>query len=446
MPAPINPPNDERFRAALRLCTTLQNAGHRALLAGGCVRDMLLGVPPKDYDVATSARPEQIRRLFAQTVDIGAAFGVEIVLLPEGPFEVATFRSDGPYGDGRHPDYVAFTNEVEDARRRDFTINALFYDPAGTILDYVDGRNDLAHRIIRAVGAPFQRFTEDHLRLLRAVRFAARLGYTIDPETLNAIGRLAPLVLTTSAERIRDEILKMLTEGSPRRAFELMDQTGILPHVLPEVAAMKGVQQPPEYHPEGDVYEHTLRAIALLNAPSPTLAMAVLLHDAGKPPTQTFEDRIRFNNHDKAGARIAETLCRRLRMSREQTEQIAWTIEHHMRVSLLPGMRESKRIRLLRQPHFPELLELARVDCLASHGRLDIIDWIHAYIDNLPPEQIKPPRLINGARLIQMGYRPGPLFTQILTAIEDAQLEGAIHTPHQAEDYVKRLWPPDSEK
>jgi len=441
MPAPINLPNDPRFDAALRICQTLRNAGHRALLAGGCVRDMLLGVRPKDYDVATSARPEEVRALFPRTVDVGAAFGVELVILPEGQFEVATFRCDGPYRDGRHPDYVAFTNEVEDARRRDFTVNALFYDPAGGVLDYVDGRADLARGVIRAVGNPFQRFTEDHLRLLRAVRFAARLGYTIDDETHDAIRRLAPLVLTTSAERIRDEILKMLTEGGARRAFEWMNATGLLAHVLPEIAAMKGVEQPPEFHPEGDVYEHTLRAIDLLQAPSPTLAMGVLLHDAGKPVTQTFEDRIRFNNHDKAGARIAEGICRRLRMSREQTEAIAWMIENHMRVSLLPDMRESKRIRFLRHPSFPQLLELARADCLASHGRLDVIDWIRDYIANLPPEQIKPPRLIDGTDLIRMGYRPGPLFTEILAAIEDAQLEGRLNTREQAEAFVRGHWP-----
>lgn len=442
MPVKMSPQKDERLDAALAICETLRRAGHRALLAGGCVRDLLLSRIPKDYDVATSAKPDEVAGLFSRCVDVGAQFGVQIVLMPPGPVEVTTFRMDGPYRDGRHPEYVEFSNEVEDARRRDFTINALFYDPeSDRVLDYVSGREDLDRAIIRAVGNPMQRFSEDHLRLLRAVRFAARLGYQIEPRTLEAIYRLAPLILMTSAERIRDEIIKMLTEGGARCAFETMDATGLLNEVLPEIAAMKGVEQPPEFHPEGDVFTHTMIALDHLHGASPMLALGVLLHDVGKPPTQTFEDRIRFNNHDKLGAVMADEICRRLRMPREQTEQIAWMIENHMRVSVAPEMRESKLKRFVRHPWFQDLLELCRIDCLASHGDLSIIEWLQDFVQNMPGEQLKPPRILTGADLINLGYTPSPLFSEILTAIEDAQLEGKITTKEQALIYVRRTWP-----
>jgi poly(A) polymerase len=433
---------DERLDAALDICDTLRRAGHRALLAGGCVRDLLLDRRPKDYDVATSATPEEVAKLFSRCVEVGAQFGVQIVIMPPGPVEVTTFRMDGPYRDGRHPEYVEFSNEVEDARRRDFTINALFYDPdSERVIDYVSGREDLDRGIIRAVGNPFQRFTEDHLRLLRAIRFAARLGYQIEEQTLESIHRLAPLIVMTSAERIRDELVKMLTEGGARRAFELMDNTGLLAQVLPEVAAMRGVAQPPEFHPEGDVYIHTLLALEHLKDASPALAVGVLLHDVGKPGTQTFEDRIRFNNHDKLGARMADDICRRLRMPREVIEQVSWMIENHMRVSSAPGMRESKLKRFVRHPWFGELLELCRIDCLASHGDVSIVEWLRDFVENMPGEQLKPPRILTGADLIDMGYNPSPLFSEILSSIEDAQLEGKLREKSDAMEFVKRNWP-----
>ncbi len=312
---------NKRQAAAEQICSTLRRRGFRALLAGGCVRDMLLKTPPRDFDIATNARPFEVAQLFERTIDIGAAFGVQVVLLPEGPFEVATFRKDGPYHDGRHPCSVAFTGEEEDARRRDFTINALFYDPVDRkVLDYVGGLDDLRTGLVRAVGVPRERFEEDHLRLLRAIRFAARLGYAIERETYQAIRESAPRITSTSAERIRDELLKMLTEGGTRRAFEMLDDTGLLHQILPEVSAMKGVAQPPEFHPEGDVFTHTLLMLDLLNHPSAALALGVLLHDAGKPATQTRTDRIRFNDHDKAGAVIAREVCERLRLPRRDTE------------------------------------------------------------------------------------------------------------------------------
>ena len=432
---------DPRRAAALRVCEVLTRAGFRALLAGGCVRDQILGVTPRDYDVATSARPEQVTRLFDVCIEVGAAFGIQIVVLPEGRFEVAAFRQDGPYSDGRRPDYVAYVDEVQDAQRRDFTINAMFFDPAtDQVIDYVGGQEDLRRRILRAVGDPEQRFAEDHLRLLRGVRFAARLGYTIEPATLPAMCRMAPLATKTSAERIRDELVKILTEGGARPAFELLDATGMLVHVLPEVAAMKGVAQPEQFHTEGDVFEPTLLMLDCLERPSATLAMGVLLHDVGKPLTQTFEDRIRFNYHDKVGARMTEKICRRLRMSQADTSRISWLVENHMRLATFPKMREAKRKRFVRHEAFPELLELARLDCLASHRDLDKFEAIRDYTATLPPEVLKPAPLLTGNDLVAMGYAPGPVFAEILHAVEDAQLEGRLACAEDARKFVQERW------
>ena len=369
---------DNRERAARRICAVLNDAGHRALFAGGCVRDRLLGVPPQDFDIATSATAAQSARLFKKTIDVGAAFGVTVVILPEGNFEVATFRKDGPYKDGRRPSHVEFVDEVEDAKRRDFTINALFLDPeTDTVLDYVGGRDDLARKRLRTVGDPGQRFREDYLRLLRAVRFAARLDFEIDGETMAAIRGEAKRILETSPERIRDELVKILTEGRAERGFQLLDETGLLGHILPEITAMKGVEQPPKWHPEGDVFVHTLLLLRHLERGcSPPLGLSALLHDVGKPPTQTIEDRIRFNLHQKVGARMAEKICKRLRMSNEDTAKTAWLVEQHMRLEDIPKMRESKRKRFVREPWFDELAALCRLDRLGSTGNLDTIEWV----------------------------------------------------------------------
>ncbi|MCC6794254.1 MAG: CCA tRNA nucleotidyltransferase [Candidatus Hydrogenedentes bacterium] len=438
-------PDDPKQAAAERICETLRRNGHRALLAGGCVRDMLLNLPAKDYDVATSASPQQVSSLFIKTVHVGAAFGVIVVLLPEGQFEVTTFRSDGPYEDGRHPSYVEFRSEREDAERRDFTINAMFFDPeTREVIDYVNGREDLNARIIRTVGDPRQRFAEDHLRLLRAVRFAGRLGFDIEPHTFGAIREMAHLVTTTSPERIRDELTKMLTEGGARRAFELMDETGLLEHVLPEIARMKGVDQPPEYHPEGDVFVHTLMLADMLKGASPTLAFGALLHDVGKPATITYEDRVRFNNHDKVGAEMAEAICKRLRMSNHDTDRIVWLVGQHMRLGHAPQMRESKLKRFVREPGFDELLQLGRMDCEASHGDTSTIAWIENYIANLPPEAVRPVPLITGEDLKAMGFTPGPIYKEILQAVEDAQLEGSVSSPEEARNFVVTRWPTNS--
>jgi len=441
-PRTAAPRTDALRAAALRVHETLARAGYRALLAGGCVRDEMLGVPPRDYDIATSARPEQVAALFDRCIEVGAAFGIQIVVLPEGQFEVATFRRDGPYSDGRRRDYVDYVDEIQDARRRDFTGNAMFLDPAdGQIIDHVGGRQDLDACTLRAVGDPKARFEEDHLRLLRAVRFAARLDYAIEPNTLEAMNRMAPLVTRPSAERIRDELVKILTEGGARRAFERLDETGMIEHVLPEVAAMKGVAQPERFHPEGDVFEHTLLMLERLEQPSATLAVGVLLHDVGKPITQTFEDRIRFNNHDKVGARESERICRRLRMSLADTARVSWLVENHMRLAAFPQMREAKRKRFVRHEGFPDLLELARLDCLASHRNLDKVEAIQDYAAKLPPEELKPRPLLTGQDLIDLGYAPGPLFSEILDAVEDAQLEGGLTSADDARRFAQEGWP-----
>lgn len=435
--------DDPHAAAAYDACARLRGRGFRALLAGGCVRDMLLGIPPQDYDIATNATPDDVSATFDHVIPVGRQFGVQIVVLGETKLEVATFRVDGPYEDGRHPAYVEFAGEREDALRRDFTINALFFDPATeTVLDYVGGQDDLDANVIRAVGNPGKRFEEDFLRMLRAVRFAARLGYTIDQSTRTAIADHAPSILATSHERVRDEIVKMLTEGHAGVAFRLMDECGLLQHVLPEIVNMKGVEQPPEYHPEGDVFTHTMLCLDQLDAPSPTLALGLLLHDVGKPETITYEDRIRFNHHDKAGARIARKICKRLHCSNDTIERVEWLVAQHMRLAHAPGMREAKRKRFVREEGFEELLALCRADCLGSHGDVSIIDELEHYRANLTPEAIAPPPLITGRDLIDMGYRPGRIFKEILTAVEDAQLEGHLSSNEEARDFVERHWKP----
>ncbi len=434
---------DKREETARHVCAVLRRAGHRALFAGGCVRDKLLGITPKDFDVATSARVDHILTLFPGALAIGAAFGVITLPIPEGRIEIATFRRDGPYLDGRHPLSVEFVDEREDARRRDFTINAMFLDPESeTVLDYVGGREDLRRGIVRAVGDPRRRFEEDYLRMIRGARFAARFDFSLTPDTEAAMRELAPRILHTSAERIREELTLMLTEKGAARAFSLLDRTGLLQHVLPEVSAMKGVQQPPEYHPEGDVFTHTLLMLELLEAPSPTLAWAVLLHDVGKPPTQSLDDRIRFNFHHKVGARMSEAICRRLNMPNAMFDRIVWLVENHMRLADIPEMRESRRKRFVREAGFQELVQLCRIDAMASHRDISVIDWIENYLSQLPPETVRPKPLLSGDDLIAMGYAPGPLFREMLTAVEDAQLEGTLQNTAEARAFVRRHWPP----
>ncbi|MBI1318146.1 MAG: HDIG domain-containing protein [Candidatus Hydrogenedens sp.] len=433
---------DRQEAAARTLCKALRAAGHTAYLAGGCVRDRLLGVRPKDYDIATSAMPDEIANLFSRTVGVGAAFGVMLVITDAGPIEVATFRTDGAYSDGRRPESIAFADPEADASRRDFTINALFLDPeTEAIIDYVGGREDLARGIIRTVGDAAARFGEDHLRLLRAIRFAARLGYEIEAGTAIALREKAASIVTTSAERIRDELVGMFTGPRPGRALHLLDEYGLLRHVLPEVAAMKGVEQPPEYHPEGDVFIHTALVLDALYQPSAALAFGALLHDVGKPSTITYEDRIRFNGHPEVGADMARRIARRLKFSNDESDRIVWLVAMHMRVACIPDMREAKRKRLVRTEGFDELLALCLADCRGSLGDVSTIAWILEYLAELPLEAARPPRLVNGSRLIELGYAPGPEFKAILAALEDAQLEGEIASVSEAERWLAAHYP-----
>ena len=456
---------------AAKIVRTLREHGYQAYFAGGCVRDLLLGREPADFDVATDATPQQVMQIFPQTFAVGEQFGV--VLVPEhiltgedarrsiaekgkgAVVEVTTFRSDVGYSDGRHPDEVRFSKDPrEDVQRRDFTINGMMLDPmmldsmvfdktTNEILDFVGGREDLKAGIVRAIGEPERRFAEDKLRMLRAVRFAARFDYRIDPATLAAIQKLATRIHQVSCERVREELTKMLTEGHARRAFELLDTTGLLPEVLPEVAAMKGVEQPPEYHPEGDVFVHTLLLLDKLQAGgSKTLAWGALLHDVGKPPTfRVAPDRIRFDGHVEVGVKMAAEICRRLRFSNYETNRILALVANHMRFADVQRMKQSTLKKFLRLPAFEEHLELHRIDCLSSHGQLDSYEYSREQLRSLPPEAIRPTPLITGQDLIEAGYEPGPRFKEILTAIEDAQLEGRLTSREAAMEFVLREFP-----
>jgi poly(A) polymerase len=424
----------------------LASAGHRAVFAGGCVRDMLLGVEPQDYDVATSARPDEIVALFPRNVMVGAAFGVVRVLGEgENPIqvEVATFRGETTYSDGRHPDQVCFTDEVEDVKRRDFTMNGLLYDPLkDEILDYVGGRKDLERRVVRAIGDPARRFQEDRLRMLRAVRFAASLGFEIDALTFSAVKSHAEGIAAISAERIRDELNAMLTGRDPRRAFELLKKARLLKHILPEVDAMEGVPQPKEFHPEGDVWTHTLKLLELLNRETPgepalTVALGALLHDVGKPATIEHADRIRFNEHERVGAEMARAILERLRYSKDETERVEELVRQHMCFMSVAQMRPSTLKRFLRQPHFDEHLALHRLDCLASHGDLSSYDFCLRELSKQSTETLRPPPLITGNDLIALGLKPGPRFKAILREVEDKQLEGTLADREAALRHVR---------
>jgi putative nucleotidyltransferase with HDIG domain len=465
---------------AIVVVRALRDNGHQAYLVGGCVRDLLLGREPADYDVATDALPDQVMRIFPDTYAVGAKFGVVLVPVPRGKrasladarntdasepssadehatvpghshkscVEVATFRCDVGYSDGRHPDEVRFSRQPrEDVQRRDFTINGLLLDPEkNEVLDFVGGQSDLRAKIIRAIGDPELRFAEDKLRMLRAVRFAARFEYTIESATFAAIQQLAPQIHQVSRERVRDELTRMLTEGHARRAFELLDQIGLLREVLPEIEAMKGVEQPPEFHPEGDVFVHTLLLLEQLPHPcTATLAWGALLHDVGKPPTfRRAPDRIRFDNHVEVGVKMAEAICCRLRFSNDDTEQILALVGNHMRFGVARRMKPSTFKKFIRLPRFDEHMELHRLDCLSSHRSLQTYDFTREQIANLPPEEVRPQPLVGGDDLIAAGYTPGPLFKQILGAVEDAQLDGRLQTKEEAMQFAEEQFPAKS--
>ena len=450
---------------AISILRTLHDQGYQAYLVGGCVRDLLLGREPGDYDIATDATPEQVMRIFPQTYAVGAQFGVVLVPMAVDPsvtsvvdqadvnhgrhrgktVEVATFRSDIGYSDGRHPDQVRFSKDPrQDVQRRDFTINGLLLDPLkNEVLDFVGGRKDLDAGIIRAIGEPELRFAEDKLRMLRAVRFAARFGYSIEPQTSAAIQKLAPQIHQVSRERVRDELTKMVTEGQARRAFLLLDETGLLHELLPEIEAMKGVEQPPQFHPEGDVFVHTLLLLEKLPHPCPaTLGWGALLHDVGKPPTfRVAPDRIRFDGHVDVGVKMAEEICRRLRFSNHDTDQILALVKNHMRFAHAMQMSEATFKKFVRMPRFEEHLELHRIDCESSHGDLTTYRFTREKIASMPPEAVRPRPLVSGDDLIDAGYVPGPKFKEILGAVEDRQLEGMLHSGDEAIEFVRKEFP-----
>jgi poly(A) polymerase len=486
------PPPSIQFGAATRIVQKLRAAGHEACLAGGCVRDLLLGVAPKDFDVATSATPDLVLNLFPRTFAVGAHFGVVLVAQVDEAepaqtnfiTEVATFRSDGVYSDGRRPDAVRYTRSAaEDLLRRDFTINGLLLDALALvtenaapstapsvnradgfapddillkkpttpwsreqllphIIDHVGGLADLQAGVVRAIGSAERRFEEDHLRMLRGVRFAARLDFALEAETAAAMRQLAAKTTLVSRERVRDELTKMLTEGRARRAFELLDQTGLLAEVLPEIARMKGVQQPPQFHPEGDVWTHTLGLLDQLQAGCPpTLAWGALLHDVGKPSTFRRAERIRFDGHAEVGVAIAAEICRRFRFSNDETRQILALVEHHMRFMDAPRMKASTLKRFFRLESFDQHLLLHKMDCLAAHGGLETWELVRQRFLAMPQEAVRPQPLLTGRELIAAGYKPGAAFKEMLHAVEDAQLEGQIATLEEALELVRHRFP-----
>jgi poly(A) polymerase len=421
----------------------LQRAGHTAYLAGGCVRDHLLGVEAKDHDVATSARPEEVQRLFPRVTDLtGKSFGVVRIMVGEESYEVATFRQDGPYKDGRHPESVRFATAEEDAQRRDFTINGLFFDPVtDRLIDYVGGEADLRAGIVRAIGNPADRFAEDHLRLLRAIRFAARLRFQIEPKTWEAMRAEASMIRTVSAERIRDELNKIFTASKPELGLDLLDQSGLLREVLPDIAAMHGVEQPPQFHPEGDVYEHVRLMLSKIEQPDLELALGVLFHDVGKKPTAKVDEngRIRFNEHESVGANMAEQIMTGLRYDNKSIATVRELVQHHMQFKDVPHMRPSTLKRMMARPTFALELELHRIDCISSHGDVKNYEFLKQQLETMSAEEIEPPPLISGRDLLAMGLHPGKEVGRILEAVRVAQLDGIVQTRTEAIDLARKL-------
>ncbi|MCX5826400.1 MAG: CCA tRNA nucleotidyltransferase [Deltaproteobacteria bacterium] len=432
-------------QGALRIVRTLRNAGHEAFFVGGCVRDLFRGEAPEDYDIVTSARPDAVQALFPRTYPVGVSFGVILVNEGDHAHEVATYRKEAEYEDGRHPSQVSFATAKEDVYRRDFTINGLLMDPeTGEIVDYVGGVADIERRVIRTIGNPEERFAEDHLRMLRAVRFAANLGFLIDTETLGAIKRHSADIARVSAERVREEMTRILTGPGPRQGLEWLQATGLLSQLLPEIEAMRGVSQPPQFHPEGDVWEHTLSILALLpqerrpdTEANGRLAWAALLHDVGKPATRTeSETGVHFYGHVKKGAEIAAAIMRRLKFSKADQDVVLALLENHMRFMHVQDMRPNTVKKFLRMPDFDLHLALHRLDCLGSHGHLDNDVFCRGKLKELTTEDLHPPRLLTGHDLQALGFQPGPLFREILSTIEDAQLNGEIATAKEARQLV----------
>lgn len=434
---------DDMRQVAERLVRELVKAGYVAVFAGGCVRDMLLGKTPKDYDVATNATPDQVLKIFPGSHAVGAHFGVVVVHRQGMMFEVATFRRDGAYSDGRRPDAVIYTTAEEDAHRRDFTVNGLFYDPVNDeVLDYVDGRADLEKRVLRAIGNASERFQEDRLRLLRAVRFATVLDFPIEAQTWKALQELAPEVVTVSAERIREELVKIFLHKNRVRGFDLLVDSGLMVAVLPEILRLQGCEQPPQFHPEGDVFVHTRLMLSLLKEDvSLPLVLSVLFHDIAKPDTFTRDEtgRIRFNGHDTLGAKKTEDILRRLKFSNQVIEPTVVAVANHMTFKDVPNMKKSTLKRFMARPSFDDELELHRVDCLSSNGLLDNYELVQQKKAEFAaePQPLIPPPLVTGKDLIDMGLQPGPRFKELLMAIQTQQLDGTMTTREVALDWLK---------
>lgn len=444
----VKPFLSELFYIAKNVVTQLRDSGHKAYCVGGCTRDMIMNIAPREYDIATSATPEEVTEIFEHTVPVGASFGVILVLVGHYKFEVATFRKEESYSDSRHPDKVTYSmDEEEDVLRRDFTINGMLYDPLKEeAIDYVGGMNDITDEIIRTIGDPYERFQEDKLRLMRAVRFASRYDFELEDETQSALIKHAPEIIKVSEERIRDELVKIISQKNPGAGLALLRESGLLKHMLPEVDEMYGVEQPPEFHPEGDVFTHTCMVLDKIyenteGRVSPELAMGGLLHDVGKPPTFSVSDRIRFNGHDKVGAEMSKKICRRLKFSNKQTEIIYQLVREHLKFKDVFNMKKSTLKRFIGMPNFEEHLVLHLSDCLASHGSTDAYDFIMQKFEEFKDVDIKPAPLIGGKELIEMGYEPGPIFSEILNFVEEAQLEGEITSRKEAEEIVSKKYP-----
>lgn len=430
-------------KAAETVVKELRGHGHEAVFAGGCVRDLLRGEEPKDYDIATSARPGQVQALFPRSQAVGAHFGVIIVPMEGHAIEVATFREDGAYADGRRPESVRFATAEEDAHRRDFTINGLFYDPGeNRVIDYVGGQADLAAGIVRAIGDPRARFREDHLRLMRAVRFATVLGFEIDPATWQALAAEAPSLAHIAVERVRDEFVKTLLHPHRTRGFDLLCESGLMGQIIPEILGLKGCEQPPEFHPEGDVFVHTRLMLSLLpETVSVPLLLAVLLHDIAKPATRAWDPaagRVRFNGHDKLGAEMAEAILKRLRFSNSIIEAAVAMVANHMAFMHVQQLRPAKLKRFMARETFPDELELHRVDCLGSNGLLDNLEFLKARQEEFANEPLIPPRLVDGRELMALGIPPGPRLGQIIEEIQTRQLEGSLTTKEEALDWAAK--------
>jgi len=427
-------PETAEYAGAAHIVRSLTEEGYRALLAGGCVRDLLLGHEPKDYDVATDATPQEVERIFGKTRAVGKQFGVMVVVLDGRDYEVATFRAESDYTDGRRPGLVRFTGPREDALRRDFTINGMFWDPVRRrVIDFVGGQQDLADGLVRAIGDPAERFREDHLRIIRAVRFAARFQFEIERRTKETIRSVAPLIKGVAAERLQQELRAILTDRRPALALRIMDELGILAELFPEIEQTRGCEQPENYHPEGDVFVHSILSVEKLGEyPEFALALAALLHDVGKPEASRRSGPKMFPEHSRIGEQMTREICRRLRLPKGETERICWLVRRHMYFKDAPRMKQSTLKKLFAEPGFEQLAELSRADALASWGNLDDYEYVMAKRRNMPPEKVEPPHLVNGHDLIRRGYRPGPAFKEILSRVRDSQLDGEIATREEA--------------